>query len=140
MLLVAVCIGMAPLGWSAETSTMPASKPAVRKQVIAVIDAQLAAFRAQDPARAYSYVSVGLRRRMPVSVFAAVVRDNYPQIWTNTRAEYGIVRDNSAMAKVLVHVEGQTGPGAYDFTLESENGQWRIRAMLRHEGRPGTEM
>ncbi len=140
LLLTTVCLALAALGNAAEFTNMPASKQTVRKQVIAVIDAQLAAFRAQDVTRAYAYASVGLRRRMPVAVFASVVRENYSQIWTNSRAEYGIVRDDGNTARVLVHVEGKTGAASYDYTLENENGQWRVRAILRSEGTPGTEM
>lgn len=133
-------VASAAMGWAADGVAMPASKPDVRRQVIEVVEAQLAALRAQDPAKAYGYVSAGLRAQMPVAVFAAIVRESYPELWTNTRAEYGIVRDNDVRATVMVHVFSQQREASFDYTLEKERGRWRVRAILRHQPEPGTEM
>lgn len=112
---------------------MRASKPEVKKEIVAVIDAQLAAFRKGDTAKAYSYAAADLRAQKPLKIFAAIVRDNYPEIWASTRAEPGIVRDDGAHAAVTVQVYGKSEDAAYDFTLVKEKAGWRIYGVVRHE-------
>src|SRR5438105_15694191 len=65
-----------------------ASKPEIRNDVVATIEAQLAAFRTNDLSKAYGYAAVDVRLQMPLRTFASVVRNNYPEIWASTRAEY----------------------------------------------------
>ena len=101
----------------AEDAGLRASKPEVRREIVAVIDAQLAGFRAGDVRKAYSYAAADLRAQKPLRAFAAIVENNYPEIWTNSRGEFGLVRDDGAQATVLVHVFGKDGDAAYDYTL-----------------------
>lgn len=109
-----------------------ASKPEVRREIVAAIDAQLAAFRAGDVKKAYGQASTALRAQKPLQAFVAIVRENYPEIWTNSRAEFGLVRDDGAEATVVVHVFGKDGDASYDYTLVKERAGWRIAAVLRH--------
>src|SRR4051812_33319159 len=88
----------------AQAPTLPASKPAVRKEVIAVVEGQLAAFRAGDVGRAFAYAAAGLQLQMPLPRFARLVREGYPEIWANTRAEFGLVRDDGARATLMARV------------------------------------
>jgi hypothetical protein len=117
-----------------------ASKPEVRREIVAVIDAQLAAFRAGDVRKAYRYASTDLRAQKPIEAFAAIVQENYPEIWANTRAEFGLVRDDGATATLLVHVYGKDSDAAYDYTLVKESAGWRIAAVLRHAPRQSDKM
>lgn len=112
---------------------MPASKPVVRKQIVAAVDGQLAAFRKHDLARAYGYAATALRAEKPLPVFAAIVQANYPEIWANTRAEYGIVHDDGSTATVLVHVFARDTDASYDYTLVKEDGGWKVHDVLRHD-------
>jgi hypothetical protein len=109
-----------------------ASKPEVRREIVAVIDAQLAGFRAGDVRKAYGFASAELRAQKPLQVFAGIVRDNYPEIWSNLRGEFGLVRDDGTTATVLVHVYGKDSEASYDYTLVKEPVGWRIGAVLRH--------
>lgn len=109
-----------------------ASKPEVRREIVAVIDAQLAAFRAGEVRQAYGYASADLRAQKRLAAFVAIVRENYPEIWSSKRAEYGLVRDDGTEATVLVHVFGQESDAAYDYTLALESAGWRISGVLRH--------
>jgi hypothetical protein len=118
---------------AAEPAALPASKPEVRKQIVATIDAQLAAFRRHDVVVAYTYSSTTLRAQKTLRAFAAIVSANYPEIWNNTRAECGIVHDNGTVATVLVHVFATGGDASYDYELVQERGQWRVHGVLRHE-------
>lgn len=109
-----------------------ASKPEVRREIVAVIDAQLGAFRTRDVRKAFRYASADFQAQWPLQNFAATVQNNYPEIWSNTRAEFGLVRDDGKTATVLVHVYGKDSDASYDYTLVKEEAGWRIGAVLRH--------
>ena len=119
----------------AAEPAMRASNREVRGNVVAVISDQLAAFRQGELAKAYGYAAAEFRAQKPMSVFAAMVREHYPEIWANTRAEYGIVRDDGRRATVTVLVFSRTIEAAYDFTLAKEDAGWRIVGVLRHQPR-----
>ncbi len=121
----------------AAENVLRASKAEVKKEIVAVIEAQLAAFRKGEAAKAYGYAATELRAQKPLEVFAAIVRENYPEIWASTRAEAGIVRDDGARATVTVQVYSKAGDAAYDFTLVKEKAGWRIFGVLRHAPRKG---
>ena len=120
------------VGAMAAEANLRASKPEVKKEIVTVIEAQLAAFRKRDVAKAYTFAAADLRAQKPLSVFTTIVRDSYPEIWSNTRAEFGIVRDNGRQATVTVQVYSKAGDAAYDFTLAKENAGWRIYGVVRH--------
>lgn len=112
------------------------SKAEVRKEVIAAIEGQLKAFRDRDVAKAYSYAAAAMRAQTPLRRFAAIVRENYREIWDNARAEYGLVRDDGIHALVSVHIFSDGGDTAYDYVLLKERGEWRIGSVTRHGGPP----
>jgi Domain of unknown function (DUF4864) len=130
VVLIAV-LGQASPARAADEA-MRASTAEVRREVVAVIEAQLAAFRAGEPAQAHALAAAALRAQKPLRVFTEIVRTNYPEIWTNTRAECGLVRDDGTLAKLVVHVIGKDGDANYDYTLAKERDGWRIRDVLRH--------
>jgi len=130
--LVVLALFACALVRGAADEGMRASKPDVRKEVVAVIEAQLAAFRAAEYAKAYGYAAAEFRAQKPLQVFVSIVRASYPEIWFNSRVECGLVRDNGAFAKLLVHIYGHDSDATYDYTLVKERGGWRIRDVLRH--------
>lgn len=117
---------------AADEGALRASKPEVRKEITEVIDAQCAAFRAGDLVKAYGFASADLRAQKPLRIFAEIVRDNYPEIWANMRAEFGLVRDDGTRAVLVVRVFAKESEASYDFTLVKERAGWRIGAVLRH--------
>lgn len=125
---------------AADISGLRASKPAVKKEIVAVIDAQLAAFRKGDTDAAYSFSSQRLRRRNPLRNFVAIVKSGYPEIWANVSAEYGIVRDDGETATVLVHVKSKDSEASYDYRLEKERAGWRIAGVIPHEVSAGERL
>jgi hypothetical protein len=140
--LAALAVGWMTLSsalWAAEDG-MHGSKPEVRREIVAVIDAQLAGFRAGDVRKAYKYASAELRAQKPIRAFATIVRDNYPEIWANTRAEFGLVRDDGKQARLLVHVFGKESDASYDYTLVKEEDSWFITAVLRHAPKNNDKM
>jgi cytochrome c556 len=132
LLVVALAVVVA-LGARAGEPALRASKPEVKKEIVAVIEAQLAAFRRGDAAEAYRLAAAELRAQKPLRVFTSIVQRNYPEIWANTRAEFGIARDDGARATVPVQVYSKTDDAGYDFTLVREPAGWRIIGVLRHE-------
>jgi hypothetical protein len=137
VLLVVLCGGIASVTGVAQAASaeMRASKPEVKKEIAAVIEFQLAAFRKGDVEKAYSFAAADLRSQKPLRVFVAIVQGNYPEIWASTRAEFGIVRDNGSRATVTVQVYSKSTDAAYDFTLVKEPAGWRIHGVVRHEAR-----
>jgi hypothetical protein len=117
----------------AAESDFRVSKREVRRAVIRAVDGQLAAFRDGNVGKAYDYAAAELRFQTSMRRFAAIVRENYPEIWKNTRAEYGLVRDDGTHATVLVVVYAGKTEATFDYVLLRERGAWRIGSVLRHE-------
>ena len=59
------------------------------------------------------------------------MQNNYPEIWANTRVEFGLVRDDGTQATVLVHVFSKASDVSYDYGLFKERAGWRIGRVLR---------
>jgi hypothetical protein len=129
--LVLSCVGLA----AAAEPTMRASKPEVKKEIVAVIDAQLAAFRKGDAAKAYAFSAARLQAQRSFRTFANIVRQYYPEIWSNTGAEYGLVRDDGEQAVLNVRVISKAHAATYDYRLVKERAGWRIAAVIPHESR-----
>jgi len=120
--------------YAAEPGAPKASKPAVKAEIVAVIEGQLAAFRAGEVGEAYAYAAAVLQNQMPVRSFARLVREGYPEIWASTRVEFGLVRDNGRVATLTARVFAKDETSAvYDYVMAKEDDVWRIAGVLRHE-------
>lgn len=120
----------------AGAAELRASKPEVRREIVATIEGQLAAFRKNESAQAYRLAAAELRAQRPLAAFVEIVRRNYPEIWANTKAEFGIVRDDGARATVTVQVYSKDTDAGYDYALVKEPAGWRIHGVLRHAPKP----
>ncbi len=138
--LVAIFGVVAVVDVPAADRAMRASKPELKKEIVAVIESQLTAFRKGDVAKAYTFAAADLRAQKPLRVFAAIVQESYPEIWANTRSEFGIVRDNGTQATVTVQVYSKAGDADYDFTLAKEPVGWRIYGVLRHASKQASRL
>lgn len=137
--LLGIALGVAGTARAAvaEPGVLRASKPEVKKDVVAVIEAQLAAWRKGDLAKAYSFAAAELRAQKSQREFTAIVEAAYPEIRASTRAEFGIVRDDGTRATVTVQVYAKDGDAAYHYTLVRERAGWRIYGVVRHVPKPG---
>ncbi|MEO5957544.1 MAG: DUF4864 domain-containing protein [Opitutaceae bacterium] len=133
ILLVGGCCAGATISAGAAEGEMPASRPEVKKEIVATIEGQLTAFRKGEVEKAYGFAAAELRAQKPLRTFAAIVEANYPEIWANTRADYGIARDDGVRATLIVKVFSQESDATYDFTLVRERVGWRIYGVLRRE-------
>jgi hypothetical protein len=120
---------------------LPASKPAVKAEIVTSVEGQLAAFREGEMGKAYAYASTVLQMQTPIRRFVQLVRQGYPEIWSNLRVEFGLVRDDGRRATVTARVFAQDGSSAvYDYVLVKEDDFWRIAGVLRHEAKGETRV
>ncbi len=122
--------GAAPTARGSE-ATMAESSPTVKQELVAVVDAQLAAFRANDFIRAYGYAAQGIRAMFPAADFEKMVRAGYPVIAGSASAEYGIALDTGEEAALAVRITGADGKSVTEFlyTLSKEEGVWKITGV-----------
>ena len=107
----------------------PAPRP-VRETVLKAIRAQLAAFRADDYARAFQYQSLGLRRNFAgPQAFRSQITNGYPEFAHSRRVQFGpVLADRSAQhAEVVVSVIGANGYQARGlFLMVREGKDYRV--------------
>ena len=106
------------------------SAPEVRKEIVAVVSAQLDAFRADDWEKAYSYSARTFQSVMSLDQFATLISRNYTVVWKNTRAEFALPSDNGRVAVVAVRVFSGGKSEAYNWLLVKEGGTWRITGVV----------
>ena len=135
IILAVMVLALPNAGRAAAAAGLRASRPEVKKSVLDVIEAQLAAFRAGDVSKAYVYTTAALRAQTSLRAFAAIVQSNYPEISANQRAEYGLVRDDGSRARVLVEVFSRAGSATFEYVLLRERAGWRIGSIMRHDPR-----
>lgn len=143
MRLLPISLAVA-LAWSglgpaahAEPSASHVSAEPLKHELTAVIDAQLAAFRAGDYSKAYTFAAGGIKEMFPVESFETMVKTGYPLIAGSAKAEYGLAFDTGEDAVVNVTIENAQGQRAqYQYTLSKENGTWKITGVgeLKSEG------
>ena len=120
----------------AATPELEASKPPVKAEIVAVIEGQLAAFRAGDFGKAYTFASQPIREMFPLAEFQNMVSSGYPIIVKSVKADFGICLDNGYEASVFVRIEGPDGKSKeYQYALTREPIGWRITGVTEPEAR-----
>ena len=145
LLLLAFAVGLACHGPTASGAAEPSSAPskpqrssdAVKKELSAVIDAQLAAFRANDYPKAYTFAAAGVKTVFPLAGFEKMVRTNYPVIAGSVSTEYGMAFDTGEEAVINVRIENAAKKSVeFQYLLTKEDGVWKIGGVseLKAEG------
>ena len=110
----------------------------VKSELTNVIDAQLAAFRADDYAKAYTFAATGIKDLFTQADFEGMVRKSYPVIAHSTSVDYGMAFDTGEDAVIYVRVQnsGTKADGQFQYLLKKENGVWKIGgvAEVKPEG------
>ncbi len=134
-LLTVLCVS-ALIAHAAESEGLRYSRPADRKEIVAVVEGQLAAFRANDFDKAYAFAAQGLRQQFTVAQFTVIITRGYPVILHNERAECGLPQDDgtNAMLSVQVFAAGNHS-AAYRYLLVKESGGWRISGVQSEKPR-----
>jgi hypothetical protein len=110
------------------------SSGSVRTEVTAVIEAQLAAFRAGDYRKAHSFAVAEMQQALGVPEFEAMVRGGYPAIAHSRGAAFGLALDAGDEAVITVRVQGaENNSIAYQYHLRKEAAGWRIAAVTELE-------
>jgi hypothetical protein len=118
--------------------TMEESSDVVKKELIAVVEAQLVAFRAGDYSLAYGFAAPGIQSMFPPETFEKMVRTGYPLIAHSSSADYGVALDTGEDAVLAVRITGADEKGTtaeYLYTLSKANGAWKITGVS--EVKPG---
>ncbi len=136
LLLSVVGVGwgaVVPAAHAEPSSAHVCSEP-VKQELTAVIDGQLAAFRAGDYPKAYTFAAGGIKEMFPVDHFEMMVKTAYPLIAGSAKAEYGLAFDTGEDAVVNVTIEDAKGQRAqYQYTLSKEKGVWKITGVVEQK-------
>jgi hypothetical protein len=95
--------------------------------LFAVVNDQLAAFRAADFPGAYRRAATGVQQKFTLPQFEAMVRRDYAEMANAHRVEFGFVKVEGGTA--VVQVFFFTGDGdvrVFLYSLISEGGGWKI--------------
>jgi len=134
--LVLILIG-AVVTYAAEPELRLSPKK-IREEVRAVVEEQLAAFRAGDFKHAYALASAGIKAQFDERLFAALIRRGYPALLRAGDADLGVVRDQDGeQAQVTVAVtDRQQRSMVYLFSLVKEDAGWRINGVVLEQKPP----
>ncbi len=111
----------------------PAAQPssdALKKEFSEVIEGQLAAFRAGDYAKAYTFAASPIKGMFPAEDFETMVKNAYPVIAKSTAAEFGLAFDVGDEAVINVRIENADKKSIlYQYMLQKEDGKWKISGV-----------
>ncbi len=110
------------------TARMQARVPAPQpRELFAVVNEQLAAFRADDFASAYRQATSGVQQKFTQPQFETMVRRNYGDLAHAQRVEFGSVRVEGRTALVEVFFYANDGAvRVFLYSLISEQGGWKV--------------
>ncbi|MEO5720087.1 MAG: DUF4864 domain-containing protein [Chthoniobacterales bacterium] len=96
-------------------------------ELFAVVNEQLAAFRADDFGSAYRQATSGVQQKFTLPQFEAMVRRNYADMASAQRVEFGAVRVEGGTALVEVFFVARDGSvRVFLYSLISERGGWKV--------------
>ena len=95
--------------------------------LFAVVNNQVAAFRAADYPSAYRHAATGVHQKFTLPQFETMVRQHYSAIARAQRVEFGSVRTNGGSAVVQVFFFSDRGVvRSFLYSLVSEGNGWKI--------------
>ena len=104
--------------------------PPAPRQLFAVVEQQLAAFRAADYSSAYRHAASGVQQKFTAPQYEAMIRRDYGDLSGAQRIEFGFVKVSGATAVVQVYFCGANGyirSFLYSFVAEDES--WKINGV-----------
>jgi ABC-type transporter MlaC component len=115
---------------AAEPAAPHLTAAPVKRELAAVIEAQLAAFRANDYPKAYTFAATEIQGLFPVAQFETMVKQAYPVIAQSKTATFGLAFDTGDEAVVTVRVENASKTSVeYQYLLKKQNGAWKITGV-----------
>lgn len=123
------------LASAADAPKLKPSEPAVKKELTAVVESQLAAFRENDFKTAYSFAASAIKEQFPLSAFELMVKNGYPLIAQSATATFGVILDDGQQAVVHTVVKSKSGKlGRYQYLLVREGRGWKINGVVEQTG------
>ena len=111
-------------------------------ELFAVVNDQLAAFRADDFPSAYRQAATGVQQKFTLPQFEAMVRRDYVEMAHAQRVEFGSVRVEGNTALIEVFFFGGDAARVFVYSLIAEGDGWKIggveELMLRPSRTSGT--
>lgn len=106
------------------------TSPPAPRDLFAVVNQQLIAFRASDFQGAYHYAAAGVQKKFTLSEFEKMVRRNYPEMARAERVEFGFVEARAGGAVVqALFFDADGSARSFVYSLVSEDGRWRIAGV-----------
>ena len=104
--------------------------PPAPHELFAVVEQQIAAFRAADYSSAYRQAASGVQQKFTAPQYEAMVRRDYGDISGRQRIEFGFVKVTGPTAIVQVFVRGPNGAvRAFLYSLIAEGESWKINGV-----------
>ena len=104
--------------------------PPAPHQLFAVVERQLAAFRAADYSSAYRQAASGVQQTFTAPQYEAMIRRDYGDMTGARRIEFGFVKMNGSAALVQVFVRETHGSfRAFLYSLIAEGDSWKINGV-----------
>jgi hypothetical protein len=104
--------------------------PPAPHQLFAVVEQQLAAFRAADYSSAYRQAASGVQQKFTAPQYEAMIRRDYGDISGAQRIEFGFVKVSGATALVQVYFCGANGYiRSFLYSLVAEGDSWKINGV-----------
>jgi len=107
----------------------------VPRELFAIVNEQLLAFRAADFQSAYLHAATGVQQKFTLPQFERMVRQNYPAITQARRVEFGLVKAEGASAVVQVFFfAGDGSVRSFLYSLINEDEVWKINGVEEVDG------
>lgn len=104
--------------------------PPAPQELFAVVEKQLAAFRAADYSSAYRQAASGVQQKFTAPQYEAMIRRDYGDISDAQRIEFGFAKVSGATAVVQVFVREANGSvRAFLYSLIAEGDSWKINGV-----------
>jgi hypothetical protein len=104
--------------------------PPAPRQLFAVVERQLAAFRAADYSSAYRQAASGVQQKFTAPQYEAMVRRDCGDLSGAQRIEFGLVNVSGSGALVQVFLLGPNGSiRPFLYSLIAEGGSWKINGV-----------
>lgn len=104
--------------------------PPAPRQLFAVVEQQLAAYRAADYSSAYRQAASGVQQTFTAPQYEAMIRREYGDMTGAQRIEFGLVKVTGPTALVQVFVREANGSmRAFLYSLIAESDSWKINGV-----------
>jgi hypothetical protein len=109
--------------------------PPAPRDLFAVVNEQLAAFRSSDFRTAYRHAATGMQHKFTLPQFEKMVRQEYPEMVRRYRVEFGLVQVQGPSAVVQVFfLAGDGSVRSFLYSLIHEEDAWRIAGVEELKG------